>query len=487
MSTKINLSASKVITPATKSKDTSSRAQAIFAERYQKMAAKIDITFCYVLFFQWILAVVLAQKISPQLWNGTTSELHPHVYLAALIGGLLFGGALLFVRFAPGQAVTRNVIASVQILFSVLLIHVTEGRIETHFHVFGSLAFLAFYRDVRPIAIATLITAVDHFVRGAFFPESVYGVLFASPWRAVEHAAWVLFEDVILIASIRIALSELNQISESQAQIEYTLSNVEKIVEDRTNELRVSQKESEQHQAKLVTAAKLSSLGEMAAGIAHEINNPVSIIHAKSTQLRRWTKSNKVTQDQMIKSLEVIERTALRITKIVDGLRNFARDGKSEMSTELLVSKIIADASGLCEERLKSHGIALEISLPEDFLFCCKVTQIEQILVNLINNSFDAIVECEDPWIRIEVKKDHENVKFILTDSGNGIPENVVEKMMNPFFTTKPIGKGTGLGLSISHGIARDHGGELTLNRASKNTQFVLTLPLKGPALTIAS
>src|SRR5258706_13125007 len=102
-----------------------------------------------------------------------------------------------------GRAMTYHVIAIGQMLTSALLIHLTGGRIETHFHVFGSLAFLAFYRDWKVLLTATVVVAADHWARGGFWPQSVFGVLSTSGWRWLEHAGWVLFEDLFLIISLR--------------------------------------------------------------------------------------------------------------------------------------------------------------------------------------------------------------------------------------------------------------------------------------------
>src|SRR5205814_9875296 len=119
-------------------------------------------------------------------------------------GGLLLGGLIsrppgALALLLPGRASTRYTIATAQVLTSALLIHLTGGRIETHFHVFGSLAFLAFYRDWRVFIPATLVVATDHYLRGILWPQSVYGVLAPGGWRWLEHAAWVAFEDVFLI------------------------------------------------------------------------------------------------------------------------------------------------------------------------------------------------------------------------------------------------------------------------------------------------
>ena len=106
-------------------------------------------------------------------------------------------------------------------LMGALLIHLTGGRLETHFHVFGSLAFLAFYRDWKVLIPATVVVALDHMLRGIFWPQSVYGVVVASQWRWLEHAAWVIFEDLFLVVACVRSLSEMRQTAERTATLEH--------------------------------------------------------------------------------------------------------------------------------------------------------------------------------------------------------------------------------------------------------------------------
>ena len=181
--------------------------------------------------------VIAALWISPKAWVGQTSSIHVHVWAALLLGGVVSGLPIFLALTQPGKTLTRHVIAVGQMLTSALLIHLTGGRIETHFHVFGSLAFLAFYRDWRVMLTATIVVATDHFARGMFWPQSVFGVLTASHWRWVEHAAWVVFEDVFLLLSIRQNLTEAVSVAERQAELETVNANIENTVAERTLEL----------------------------------------------------------------------------------------------------------------------------------------------------------------------------------------------------------------------------------------------------------
>jgi len=169
---------------------------------------------------QWLAAIAAALLLSPLTWAGGQSWVHPHVWWAVCLGGLLTAMPVTLTLLRPGAFVTRAVIAVAQCGFSALLIHLTGGRIETHFHVFGSLAFLAAYRDFRVLGLATLVVAVDHFVRGVWYPGSVFGVATASPYRWMEHAGWVVFEDIFLFFSIRRGLRETRLAAQRQAVVE---------------------------------------------------------------------------------------------------------------------------------------------------------------------------------------------------------------------------------------------------------------------------
>src|SRR5438093_6633206 len=193
---------------------TRSRAAELFEEDQSARHRRTDRLFAGLLGFQWIAGILFALSISPLAWSGTVSRTHVHVWAAIVLGGIinLFPAALGVLR--PGRPSTRFTIGVAQMLMGALLIHLTGGRIETHFHVFGSLAFLAFYRDWRVLIPATVVVALDHLVRGFFWPQSVYGVFVASQWRWLEHAAWVIFEDVILIVSIQRSVSEMKETAE---------------------------------------------------------------------------------------------------------------------------------------------------------------------------------------------------------------------------------------------------------------------------------
>jgi signal transduction histidine kinase len=196
------------------------RASDLLAGYQSEIYQRTDRMFAGLMVLQWIAGVIFALWISPLAWEGAVSTTHVHVWAAVFLGGAISLLPALLGMMHPGEASTRYTIAVAQMMMGALLIHLTGGRIETHFHVFGSLAFLAFYRDWRVLIPATVVVAADHLLRGMFWPQSVYGVLVASQWRWLEHAAWVVFEDIFLIASCRRSAEELKDTAARTAALE---------------------------------------------------------------------------------------------------------------------------------------------------------------------------------------------------------------------------------------------------------------------------
>ena len=196
------------------------RATELFREQRRAAMSQVDRVFLYLMLAQWAFGVAIAFMVSPSSWEGKVQTVHLHVQLALLLGGALSSLPIALAIMRPGDAITRHVMAVAQVLWSALLIHLTGGRIETHFHVFVSLAFLAFYLDWAILVTATVVVAGDHFFRGMLYPESVYGITNPEWWRFLEHAGWVVFEDVVLAWSCVIGLKEMKGIAFRQAEVE---------------------------------------------------------------------------------------------------------------------------------------------------------------------------------------------------------------------------------------------------------------------------
>ena len=234
-----------------------------------------------------------------------------------------------------------------------------------------------------------------------------------------------------------------------------------------------------QRTAMLENSNRLAALGEMAAGISHEVNNPLTIINANCSILQTLLRTNKFDEERFNKSLRQIQDTVFRITKIIQGLRIFSRDGTNDSFENCEIEVILNDTFELCQKKLENSEITIYKHLPTTPLSIpVNRVQLSQVFLNLIINAKDAIENIPgDKWIKILVQENSKNVIISFIDSGLGISPEIQKKIMNPFFTTKPVGKGTGLGLSISHSIIAAHQGQFNYDPSSPNTKFDIVLP----------
>jgi C4-dicarboxylate-specific signal transduction histidine kinase len=231
-------------------------------------------------------------------------------------------------------------------------------------------------------------------------------------------------------------------------------------------------------QGKLVSSAKMAALGEMAAGVAHEINTPLGVISSLVDQIAELLGDAEIDRAMVTEMSQDAKQMVLRISAIIKGLLTFSRETDGDDLLAVEFKGILQDTLLLCEEKIKHSGVKLEVEpFPEGLIINCRPIQISQVLLNLISNSCDAIAMQTEKWIKISIANPNDEVVIRVMDSGPRIPPEVRSKLFQPFFTTKELGIGTGLGLSVSQGIAKSHAGSLTLNAESMNTCFELRLP----------
>lgn len=248
------------------------------------------------------------------------------------------------------------------------------------------------------------------------------------------------------------------------------------------SEIKKNAEELEIQQSKSAASARLASIGEMAGGIAHEINNPLTIISGKARMIARALDKESIDIPQVKEHCNKIESTVTRISKIIIGLKNFSRDTESELPKIFNLRQLMDETYALCAEKFKNHGINFEMNVPPEYTLKCREVQLSQVILNLLSNAHDAIYkekneeseEKTSPWIKVVAEEKNQNLQIRIIDSGHGIPLAVQEKIFLPFFTTKIMGKGTGLGLSISRSIIEKNKGNLYIDNECSNTCFVI-------------
>ncbi len=606
------------------------RTAVLEAAHLNRIHRTTDRLFLWLTIVEYIAGIVVAYVLSPKTYVGSESFLHPHVTLAIVLGAIVTIPIVYATVFWPGQYRTRTIIAVCHMLMSALLIHISGGRIETHFHVFGTLAFLSFYRDWRILIWASLVVAADHLVRGIYIPGSVYGVVANAEWRFIEHAGWVAFEDVILIASCIRGVNEVHAIAQQQAELEAANERVEAKVEERTEELRESElqkttvfenaldgivtansegriieinpaaerifgvcrhhvlgiplakifcagqsqdlvaeslrahassgrghlvsqnvelaavsdsgtpipievsimcvpvkgcplytafvrdiSERKKLEEKLAHTNKMESLGQLATGVAHEINTPNQYIGDNvrfveesfgslvelTHEYRKVIGEAKLSDDssRRIKELEaasdldfVLEQIppalsqALegveRVGSIIRAMKEFAHPGV-ESFTMVDLNRVIESTVMVARNEWK-YVAEVELDLDPNLpAIQGNPGELSQVILNLVVNSAQAIEErfrdSQKGSILIASRSDGAHVTITISDNGCGIPDEIRNNVFDPFFTTKGVGVGTGQGLAITRNAIDRHAGEITLaSKLESGTTFVIRLPI---------
>ena len=585
--------------PAGAAAAVASRASAILAEDLRAIHVRTDRLFARLMAVQWIAGIAAALWITPRAWIGPTSSTHIHVWTAILLGGAIASLPIWLALRRPGEVRTRHAIGIGQMLASALLIHLTGGRIETHFHVFGSLALLAFYRDWKVLVSASAVVALDHFVRGLLLPQSVYGILAVDNWRWLEHAGWVAFEDVFLIGACFHSAREMREIAQRRATLEQTNDIVEALVVERTSQVeegverhrrlfedditgnalldatgrilacnpsfvrmfgfgeqadavhasiadlhphpqdwdalkarlgtgqRVVELEMElkrcdgkpltvvanviadrgpdgevreirayyfdvterkRLEKQFLRAQRLESIGTLAGGIAHDLNNVLTPILVGFGVLKAQEKDPK-----RLEFLATLRKSTERGASMVGQLLSFARgvDGNRE---NVNVGQLLDEVAKIIDDTfLKTIDVRTRIA-PDLWPVIGDPTQLHQVLLNLCVNARDAMPTGGAITLAAENVVHDERyvgrnpdatvgpyVAIHVEDTGCGIAKEILDKIFDPFFTTKELGKGTGLGLSTSLGIVRSHGGFIRVySEPGKGTKFQVHLPAQA-------
>ena len=514
---------------------TDRRARELFEEHRKSIFIRTDRLFAWLMPLQWLAGVGLALWLSPKTWAGQHSSIHPHVLAAVFLGGVITSWPVFCAIMRSGTAMTRHTIAIGQVLMSALLIHLSGGRIETHFHIFGSLAFLAFYRDWRVLLSATVVVAVDHFVRGIYFPLSVFGALTVSPFRWLEHAGWVVFEDIFLVISIRQSLAEMLGIAERQAALETVNAGIERTVVERTAELtkeiverKNAEVEVERMNKELLDISRKAGMAEVATNVLHNVGNVLKSVNVSHTLISDRVLKSRIggvaktanllkknagelgtffttdpagqkvpdylgklggllseEQGEMLKELQSLGKNIDHIKEIVAVQQSYSNvNGVREM---LPLEILVEDALRMNAAAMVRHKIEIIRDYGDVPAIPVEKHKVLQILVNLVSNAKYSLGEHgrDSKRLTLSIGRLEDHVIVSVADNGLGIASENLTRIFAHGFTTKKTGHGFGLHSGVL--AAREMGGNLTVTSdgPGKGAVFTLHLPV-NPAVKVS-
>ncbi len=465
------------------------RADALFRQHQQQLYVRSDRMFAVLLAFEWLAGVAAALWISPHAWAGSTSSVHPHVWAAIVLAGLVDSLPIALAIWRPGHVLTRHAIAVAQVSTSAILIHLSGGRIETHFHIFGSLAFLAVYRDWRVLITASAVVAADHFWRGMFWPQSVFGVLTPAWWRWLEHVGWVVFEDIILIRFCIQGTNELRAIASHTARLEFANSLTERKVVERTEQLQESA--AELGRARDAAEAGSRAKGEFLANMSHEIRTPMNGIIGMTELALETPLSN--TQRQY---LETVRSCSDALLTLINDILDFSKIEAGKLALESIpmdVRDVVGDALKTFGVRADQKQVELVARIANDVprQILGDPGRLRQILVNLLGN---ALKFTERGEIVVDVRAEavesgRSRLSIAVSDTGIGIPLDMQQTIFSEFEQADPsttrIYGGTGLGLAIVSKLTELMGGTVSVeSQVGVGSTFCVTATFDRPTTT---
>lgn len=447
------------------------RAEQLFKDHQDAIYRRTDRMFAILMGIEYVAGIVAALLISPKTWIGDQSAVHIHVLAAVFLGAIILGFPIAMTIGLPGRAITRHVVAVGQILNSALLIHLTGGRVETHFHIFGSLAFLAFYRDWRVLISASSVVALDHIFRGIYWPQSVYGVLSVSSLRWIEHTAWVIFEDIFIALGIRQSIQEMKEIAEKRAYIE-------QVAQERAQSIE----ELEETKTRLNEALEAKTAFMSVCG--HELKTPLTSMSLQSQLTERALKKGDaaaLTHERIAKMASHTSSQVKRLLRLVEDMLDHSRIqmGKLQLHPESVdLSQLVEEVVGRFQLQAESVGCPIWIENGVTLTGQWDRFRIEQVVTNLISN---AIKYGAGKPIEIGLSRNEDLAMLSVRDYGIGISKENHSKVFAQFERVSHSThiSGLGLGLYITKSIVEQHRGDISLeSEPGQGSRFTVKLPL---------
>jgi signal transduction histidine kinase len=431
-------------------------------EYKDRIARNTSRIFAVLMLLQWAGAILVALFVSPLTWIGTQSSVHLHVWAAIFLGGIITVFPVALALACPTKTLTRHIIAAGQMLMSALLIHITGGRVETHFHVFGSLAILAFFRDWRVLVTATFVVYLDHLVRGLYWPQSVYGVLYASPWRAVEHAWWVGFEVLFLTIAIYQSVREMKIMAERQVTLQSFNNRVESEVRVRTAELRAANQHME----------------TFCYSMSHDLKAPLRGIHSFSDLLIQDDEQqlNERGRNYVLR----IRDSASKMNLLLSDLLEYSRVSTANLAIDPVdLSEVAEEAVRLLSVGIQEGMATVNIEPNLGMVLGNRATLV-QVMLNLLSNAIN-YGKLGTP-LQIDVTSESRGniIRLSVRDNGIGIAPRYHQKIFDIFERIPNDSKhlGTGIGLAIVAKSIERLGGHLGVESApGTGSDFWFELP----------
>ncbi len=435
------------------------RTRELSRQQFDILSRRVDRSFAALMVCQYVACLLVSLLISPHAWPN--SEMAGNVWAAVLLGGVITAIPVALSILHPGEKITRHGIAAAQMLMSGLLIHLTGGRLETHFHVFGSLAFLAFYRDWRVLVTASAVVIVDHLLRALWWPESIFGASTPEPWRWVEHTGWLIFEVACLIVAIRQNLATFGSLMENRAELE--------LARDR---------------AEQASNAK----DDFMAVLSHELRTPLT----PSLMMLSSLAEDERIEPALRKDIALVRRNVELEARLIDDLLDLTRvvAGKLQLTPgNVDLHALLGDLLETCRNEFQAKRLTVRrtFEAQRPWLYGDSA-RVQQVFWNLLKNA----VKFTPAGGQIEVRTSDagEKIRIDVTDNGVGIPAEVLPRIFQRFeqggvAVTREFG-GLGLGLTICRAIVDMHRGAIRAESRGPGwgATFTVVFPARQSAPT---